>query len=308
MTFTPWELAELVCKVLLYAGLAGAAGTGLMLVFHYDGSRRLLRFLLLYGLITAVLGFHGVVGNFLVQVGLINGSGLAGMFDWTMASILLDTEQGDSTLLRLAGFALIIITLLIALARSQALQQAPGLRYRLWTARPLFIAMLLIAISFRMIGHVSVHGVLAQLAITLHVLAMTLWVGALLPLWLLCRWQAGNDLALVMRRFGDQALVIVAVLVVAGVGLLFALLASPLELLTTRYGQALLLKLVLVMALLGLAALNRFRLVPQLLTGSAGSVAALQRSIRLEIVAASLILLLTAFLSTLVGPMDAAMA
>lgn len=306
MQASSWELAVLVCKFLFYLGVAGTAGCGLMLGFYYDGSRRMLRFLLIYGLVAALIGFQAVLVNFLIQVGMINSQGLAGMFDWTMASILLDTAQGDSTLLRLAGFAVIIATLAIALWRSQLLSATPSVGFRLWTLRPAFLALLMIAVSFRLIGHVSVHGGLAQLAITLHSLAFALWVGALLPLLLLCHWQSQDSLPLTMRRFGDQAMMVVAVLLASGIGLLFALLNSPMELLNTSYGQSLLVKVGLVGLLLGLAALNRFVLVPRL--QQPGTNLSLRRAIKMEILMATLILLLTAFLSTLVGPMNASMA
>ncbi|MEQ8407743.1 MAG: CopD family protein [Gammaproteobacteria bacterium] len=306
MQASPWELAVLACKFFTYVGLAGTAGCGLVLGFYYDGSRRMLRFLLSYGLVAALIGFQAVLVNFLIQVGMINSQGLAGMFDWTMATILLDTAQGDSTLLRLLGFAVLITTLAFALWRSQSLSATPSMQFRLWILRPAFLALLIIAVSFRLIGHVSVHGALAQLAITLHSLAFALWVGALLPLLLLCRWQSADSLPLLMRRFGDQAMVIVAVLLASGIGLLIALLNSPLQLLTTSYGQALAIKIGLVGILLGLAALNRFVLVPKLL--QPGTNIALRRAIKMEMLMATLILLLTAFLSTLVGPMSASMA
>ena len=82
--------------------------------------------------------------------------------------------------------------------------------------------------------------------------------------------------------------------------MLYELLESPMDLLTTDYGLALLLKLCLVLVVLTVAAMNKLIIVPILL--SSGSTARLQTSIRLELAVAAGILLVTSFLSTIVGP------
>jgi putative copper resistance protein D len=69
--------------------------------------------------------------------------------------------------------------------------------------------------------------------------------------------------------------------------------------LTTPYGQLLSAKLVLVLALLGLGALNKFRLVPALEAAGAGK---LSKSIAGERALVVLILVLTACMTTLTGP------
>jgi putative copper resistance protein D len=73
------------------------------------------------------------------------------------------------------------------------------------------------------------------------------------------------------------------------------------ELISTAYGRALAYKLLLVLALLGIAALNKFKLVPALLL--LRSSAKFRHSVRIEMLVASLLLVLTAYLSTVVGPM-----
>jgi copper transport protein len=68
---------------------------------------------------------------------------------------------------------------------------------------------------------------------------------------------------------------------------------------TSRYGQILLLKAVLVVMLIALAANNRFRLTPKL---SRGDASALRCSIHGEIVLGLMILTVTAFLSQTIPP------
>ena len=84
-----WELASLVCKFLFYIGAAASLGSAVSLCLYNDGRRVTVHRLMRYQLIGGLIGFHAVLINFLVQVGLANNSGLAGAFDWFMAEILL---------------------------------------------------------------------------------------------------------------------------------------------------------------------------------------------------------------------------
>ena len=92
---TTWEFASLVCKLFLYFGAASIAGGSLCLWLYSDGSRRTVERNLLYIMLGSLLGFQAVIANFLIQIGLVNNHGLIAMFDWTMASLLLDTPLGD---------------------------------------------------------------------------------------------------------------------------------------------------------------------------------------------------------------------
>ena len=104
-----WELASLVCKLLLYFGAASIAGGSLCLWQFSDGRRGTVHGNLIYMISGALIGFQAVILNFLLQVGLVNDDGISGMFDWSMAAILLDTQLGDVTFYRLAGFVLALI-------------------------------------------------------------------------------------------------------------------------------------------------------------------------------------------------------
>lgn len=298
---TGWELAGLVCQVIFYLAVAALAGTALNLAFYHDGSRASLSALLVYGLLGAVLGFHAALLNYLVQVGMISGNGMAGMFDRDMASLLIDTPQGDRTFWRLLGCLAGLLGLAFCLHRVRKLTGPPEAGLRATLVAVPSLAVLLLVFSFRSAGHVSVLPPLAQLAIVLHVLAIACWIGSLWPLHRLSRLLSGARLHGFMHRFGDHARLILAVLVASGVLLVWQLLQSPSELWQTAYGKLLLVKFLLVSGLMGLAALNRFTLVP-VLAAQSNAAARLARSIRLELLLALLILAATAYLSTLVGP------
>ena len=91
-------------------------------------------------------------------------------------------------------------------------------------------------------------------------------------------------------------------LAVAGVALFVLLTGDPLAALGTPYGWILAVKLLLFTLLLGLAALNKYRLTPALQMGTLRAGGHLRRSIRLEAAAVLAILATTATLTTVAAP------
>lgn len=305
MTHVPnaWELASLACKFLFYVGASASLGSGVSLCLYNDGSKQTVHKLMVYQLIGGLIGFHAVLINFFVQVGLANGSGLGGAFDMFMAEILLDTPLGDLSLVRLAGFSLIIANSVFFLWRLSQLREAPPLRFYRRAFTLIGLGFILLLISFRFGGHVSVLSPVLQLALALHFTIFAVWIGALYPLFVLSSSSDIAGLQITLRRFGDHAIKFVSALLIAGVLLTINLIHSPAELYETSYGRALSLKILLVLAILGIAAINNRKLVPALLQTS--GVQKFKNSLRLEIVIASALLLATAWLSTIVGPMMA---
>ena len=113
--------------------------------------------------------------------------------------------------------------------------------------------------------------------------------------------ERGNEAAVrTVERFGQAALVMVGLLVAAGAVILVILAGDPIAVLTQPWGQFLTLKLAVVALLLGLAGLNKLRLTPALAeTGNAGP---LRASIRWEVAAFLVILLVTATFTSTVAP------
>jgi copper transport protein len=103
-------------------------------------------------------------------------------------------------------------------------------------------------------------------------------------------WRQPKTSQPVARRFSAVAFPVVGILVFAGLALAVVQLESFGALATTRYGIILSIKLALVSALLGLAALNRFRLTPAL-ARSTQAAKPLARSIAVECVVAAILLL-----------------
>jgi copper transport protein len=109
-----------------------------------------------------------------------------------------------------------------------------------------------------------------------HVAAASVWLGGVLALGLALR-GGGGDRSAVMRRFSNIAVISVAVLALTGVVRALAELDTVSQLWTTGYGRALLVKTGLLLALVSIGWVNRYRLVPRL------EVAALRRNVAVEL-------------------------
>ena len=97
----------------------------------------------------------------------------------------------------------------------------------------------------------------------LHGVGVAFWVGALAPLAVMA-WRPAQPLLPVLNRFSQAAIFVLAMLVLTGLALAVVQLGSFGALIGSPYGIILSIKLALVAVLLGLAALNRFRLTPAL--------------------------------------------
>ena len=295
---TGWELAIQLAKLLEYLGIASLAGGTACLLFYRDERRHTIVLITAYIGLCCLLGFNGALFSFLFQVGMTSGSGLAGMFDPDMALLLLGLETGSATLLRLAGFLAPTVACAVFANRLGSRPPTRSQFHALGTMHA--FSLLLLLASFTLAGHIAVLGPLAKVSITLHILAVSVWVGAFLPLLFLCLSGNGETLAATMKGFGDMAGYCLLLLFAAGLILVLALFHTPGELISTPYGITLLIKLGLVGILLLVAAVNRFVLVPRMLAG-AGS-GSLAGAIRVEIVVAAAILAVTSYLATTVGP------
>ena len=150
----------------------------------------------------------------------------------------------------------------------------------------------------------------------LHLLSAGAWVGALLGLGLLVARPARRidaaHLKLTHRAlhgFGTVGTIVVVTLVVTGLINTWLLVGADhvATLAVTLYGQLLIVKLALFAVMLGLAALNRFRLTPRFEASIAakdhrGALGALRRSLAVEATCVIAILALVAWLGTLEPP------
>ena len=213
-------------------------------------------------------------------------------FDARMTRMVLASAEGLSTEWRVVGLALLLT------------MRYPRVRNGfLWL--PL-LGGLMATLSFSVVGHAAAlaaaSGAAAQCLISTHLLAVAFWLGALGPLHRLSKQKDLARVAALMLEFGKMASIVVAVLIAAGVLLLWQLLGKPEELWQSVYGHLILAKLAGVALLLSLAGINKLRLTPLLRTGDTSAIVVLQKTIVAEMVVAGLILLSTAALTTVTGP------
>jgi copper transport protein len=125
---------------------------------------------------------------------------------------------------------------------------------------------------------------LTRSAVWLHGVCVAIWIGALFPLLrVIGRPDRGRA---ALTRFSCLIPYAVAALGLSGATLAIVQLGTIENLWVSQYGIVLGAKLALVLVLLGLAAANRYVLVPRVKKGSDTAVAPFARSIRIEIVVA----------------------
>jgi putative copper resistance protein D len=297
MELTSWELWILITRWLLYIGMAASIGGACSLWLmqkHGVLKHQLLRYTLLAASIAII--FAGI--HFLVRVGSAAEEGVAGMFDPDMIAFMWDSPLGQALALRALGLLLFLLAVLFhALVKSRSLEEEIQLDLLEILIATVGIGM--IAYSFTEAGHAVAQHVLFHLVLTVHILLTAWWMGSLYPLWLVCHRLSFNEAFIVLERFGQLAVSAVLILFAGGLYMSYQLTGWT-GLLANDYGQLLIIKVVLVVLILILAALHKFVLVPKLMHVQDAS--KLKKSILVEKLVGSAIFAITTVLTTLVGP------
>lgn len=279
-----WAITAIIAKAVGYGAALLAMGGPLFVLVFRSSSNDVRQLARKVAVIAALIGLAVLALRFGIRAARISGMGLSGAVDPMMLGFVWDSPLGAAAIWRGAGELLVVALLIRGIVGLSA-----GL-----------IGVLLIAVSYTFVGHSlgDPRWLLASL-LTLHLLSAAFWIGALLPL---RRGVGLPEGARLLHRFGNVASLTVALLVV--VGLIFAWLMTGLfsNLLSTAYGKTLLAKLGVVSGLMALAALNKWRFVPALASGTPAAVPHLRRSIQIEAIAVLLILLATATLTSITTP------
>ncbi|MCW3041421.1 MAG: copper resistance protein CopC, partial [Solirubrobacterales bacterium] len=240
------------------------------------GSTRLLRSAIAAGAATAYLGI-------LFQGAVADGSTLWAALDPAVLADTLATRFGIVWAAKLAmwialGGALVRVAPLRAFALRPAALGADGLALgRPGAGQTLALALPagVLALAPALAGHASTQGDAPVLvpALVVHVVAMSAWLGGLVALLLLVpraahRLTAPADrtrlLVAVLERFSPLALGAVLALVSTGTLQSVLYLHAFGDLVREGFGRAVLAKILLVLALVVLGAVNRRRAVPRL--------------------------------------------
>jgi putative copper resistance protein D len=270
-------LAAIVTKFALYLGVMTSAGTVMAtLMFRLERTRGLAMTFAVLGIVAAILAFSLRGANLTGDV--------SGLTDPEMLKLLWTTPVGTALLLRLVGLGLLIAGLLMG-------------RVGTWVS---VLGGVIAIWSFDQVGHVSgLETTLLDLALMLHLLAVALWIGVLTPLKRLASSSSTYASAAdVGHRFGVVASATVPVLIIVGGYMGYQLVGSFTALVGTSYGQAMIIKVLLVCLLLGLAAANKLRFIPALRTGDSAVANHLSKSISVEWIVILAVLGMTAVLTT----------
>ncbi len=222
----------------------------------------------------AVLALLGHGFGVWVQGGVLLGDGWAGLGQAQAWSLGRESTRGPSFLLLLVGVSLL------------TLPRAPR-----WVSLASVAAVLG---SYLLTGHAASAPPewLAKPVLLVHVTIAGFWIGAL-PL--LAHALNKPGATALLARFSRYALLFVPLLLVAGVGLSLLQGITPFGLILHPYGQLLLVKLLFVLGLLALAALNLLVVAPRF--ARHGSPMPLRRAIVAEGVMITGLLLVTGVLS-----------
>ena len=279
-----WAILAPLVKVLLYVLSFLAVGTGLF-IFHFRSFLSQPTLAYCHNLI----GKSSLIGSIITPLLLLMAAGniggdLQSAFDPLMINIALSSKAGQSVLVLFFGFLLVLLW--ISLFQNQ--RPIPGI-----------LGFTLILSSFSLYGHSTINGFSSQLLLVLHLCAISFWVGSFLPLRYSTQGKIEEEnLFQIARQFGVYAVYYIGVLLITGLTLGTILVGGIEQLVTSDYGKAFLFKLFFVTTLLGIGALNKFLLVPQLKKNNFSHAIKLRKSINLEISILFIILVISSLLTT----------
>lgn len=280
------DAASAILRALSFIAIFQAAGMALFLPMFGSPAVHASSRIKSIATISAVAGVLFVCLHYLLEAGRMAGA-FAGILDPDLQRLVLSSPVGEVVGLRLLGLALTLVAL--RLRRS-------GL------ALGALLGAACIVVSFTFIGHTaqSPHGFALAALLVVHLAAVTFWFGSLLPLIFVVRMEPRSISAAMVERFSRTALWIVPSIFAAGL-VLMIVLVDGIAGLATVYGAILLAKIAAFAWLMGLAALNRWRLGPAL-ANPASTNKVFQRCVLIEYALIAGVLAATSVLTSFFSP------
>lgn len=279
-------LGHAVARLVVYAASLTAAGTALFLVLLGRQAEAAAVSTRPFVLGMALTGILATLAGPTLETAILQGRGVADAAAALIAGNGLSPGAEKVVGARLLGLVVIGTSVLW-----RSLIPAGG------TA-----GALLVATSFALTGHTAFQAS-AWLSgfLVLHLLAVAFWIGSFWPLIRASRCPDVEAVRDVVREFSLAATVLVPALVAAGLGLAVVLVGDLYALVMTAYGRILVIKVLLVGSMLALAALNKWRLTPQL-GRDPGATGRLRQSVGIEAGLAGLVLTATVALTSVHPP------
>jgi putative copper export protein len=281
------DILSVILRALSFVMLFQAAGVaifiaifGRRLASSHETVRRL-------GRAAAISAIVLVAGHYAMEAARMAGE-MSGMWDPALQGMAWNSPARAALIGRLLGLALIAIGLLGAGVRGTVVALGGAV---------------LATGAFTLTGHtsVSVHrGTLAAL-LMFHLLVLAFWFGALWPLGIATLRESPARAADIIRRFTALATWLVPVVLLAGLAMAVLLLPN-LSALSEPYGELLIAKGLGFALLMGLAAANKWRLGPALVSATAQSGRWFRRSLAAEFVLIAAVLTITAVMTSFFSP------
>ncbi len=297
MEFLDWSALLLIVKITSYVAIAALAG-GLLInlllksAADTESVEAYLKPIKKWQLGFLLAGLLAAMAQIPIEAASLSDSGWQGLVNTFMLTIVWQSVIGDQALLRITGLFLALLTVIF--------WQKPYQNRNPLNLIATLAALLIIAISFSITGHSASDAFWVQAILSMHVVAVSLWIGSLWPLYKSCSSLPTQTVKTLMEDFGRFALIVVLLLISCGVVLVVRFVDSIADLFTTGYGQLILLKLLLVSSMLMMAAWHKLVLVPKLIQQH--SISALQKSIAVETVFGFLVIVVTSVFTTIIGP------
>lgn len=261
--------ASVVVRALYYVASIGAAGLAFFMIGYGHRLRPAetvqLRRILVWAIIA---GLALSVGALILRVLVLTAG--ASITDGAVWEAMMRSRIGDAFWLRATGLVLLA---------------AAVMPWRAGSAVSAVGAVLVLG-SYAAMGHSMLFLPRQEIAafVVVHLAVVAFWVGSLLPLLWVAQRSDGAETAALLQDWSRAATIAVAVMIVSGVLLTWYLTVRLDLIFDAWHGWALAGKIMVVLAALALALLNRLRHTPALAQGQAGAGARLASSIRLEIV------------------------
>ena len=278
-----WTLINPISRLIIYGTALISIGT-VLFSFHFkkyfkdnidNYCNKILKNNAFFGALASIFVFFSIAGNL--------GGDIESLFELSLVKLSFETLQAKSTSLLFIGFILLYFSTL-------------NKKYLPKTINVLGIIILLV--SFIIIGHSFSSGIFSQFLIIVHVFCISYWVGSFLPLRHMCTINNYKNLYTIAHNFGVYAVVYISLLIITGLIFSYILLGGIIPLITSAYGNVLLIKILLVSVILLAGAINKFKIVPLLKMSQVNGQNKLKKSIEIEISLTFFVLFFTSLLTT----------
>ena len=232
-----------------------------------------------------ILGFATTLLTVAFTVMVVAGDGVRGLGDGLSRGAVLRGPTYEAALARCVGLCLVAAAFTVprlATSSRRAVMIAGGL---------------LVSGSFLLAGHARSHGpaILVLSCLLAHVVGASGWAGGLVGLGVTLHRRSIDEQrrARILVTFAGLMTGVIVMLLAGGIGLGVLYLSSWHALVSTAYGQVLIVKVGLVMAMLVISSSNHYRLVRPAAAGDVSALAALRMNVALEQIGLVTVLLVT---------------